>query len=44
LGNLDTGLQVKKRLVSTGMDFWRRTAMTSRLLKVRNKAIREKIG
>jgi len=26
------------------MDFWRRAAGTSRLLKVRNEVIREKVG
>jgi len=26
------------------MDFWRRAAGTSRLLKVRNEGIREKVG
>ena len=26
------------------MDFWRRAARTSRLLKIRNEVIREKVG
>jgi len=40
---MDPGLQVKK-ILSTEMDFWRRTARTSRLLKVRNEVIRVKMG
>jgi len=43
LGNLDTGLKVNEK-ESTEMDFWRRAAGTSRLLKVRNEAIKEKVG
>jgi hypothetical protein len=36
--------KLKKKLLSTKMDFCRTTARTSRLLKVRNKVIREKMG
>jgi hypothetical protein len=34
--------RLKKKLLSTEMDFWRRAARTSRILKVRNELIREK--
>jgi hypothetical protein len=34
--------RLKKNLLSTEMDFWRRAARTSRILKVRNEVIREK--
>jgi len=34
----------KEKLVSTEVDFWRRTARTSRILKVRNEVMREKMG
>jgi hypothetical protein len=44
LGNMDTGLQVKEKLLSTEMDFKRRGARTSRLLTVRNEVIRENMG
>jgi len=30
---MDTGLQVKEKLLSTEMEFWKRTAKISRLLK-----------
>lgn len=33
--------KLKKRLFSSEMDFQRRAARTSRLLKVRNKVVRE---
>jgi hypothetical protein len=36
--------RLKKTLLSTEMDFWRRAARTSRILKVRNEVIREKMG
>jgi len=32
------------QLLSTDMNFWRSAARTSRLLKVRNKVMREKYG
>jgi hypothetical protein len=35
-------LQVEENMLSTETDFWRRAAMTSRLLKVRNEVMREK--
>jgi hypothetical protein len=39
------GLQVqRKKSFSTEIGFWRRAARTSRLLKVRNEVIREKMG
>jgi hypothetical protein len=31
-------------MLSTEMDFWRRVARTSRLLKLKNEAIRKKMG
>jgi hypothetical protein len=34
--------KLKKMLLSTEMDFWRRAARTSRILKVWNEVIREK--
>jgi hypothetical protein len=37
LGNLDTGLKVKEKLLRTEMNFWRRDARTYRLLEVRNE-------
>jgi hypothetical protein len=39
---VDYGL--KKKLLSIEMDFWRRDARTSRILKVRNEVIRERMG
>jgi len=33
---MDIGLQVKYKLLSTKMDFWRRGVRTSRLLTVQN--------
>jgi hypothetical protein len=36
--------KLKRNLLSTEMNFWRRAARTSRLLKVRNEVIREKFG
>jgi recombinational DNA repair ATPase RecF len=33
--------RLNKKLLSTEMDFWRKTARTSRILKVRNEIIRE---
>jgi len=44
LGSFDTGLQVKENNLNTEMDFWRRTARTSRILKVRNYVINKKMG
>jgi hypothetical protein len=44
LGNMDTGLQVKGKLLSTKIDFWREAPRISRFLKVRNTVIRQKIG
>ena len=41
---MDTGLQVKEKLLSTETDFRRRGARTSRLLTVRNEVIREIMG
>jgi hypothetical protein len=35
---------LKKKLLSIEMDFWRRAARTSRILKVRNEVIRERMG
>jgi hypothetical protein len=35
--------RLKKKLLSTEMDFWRKAARTSRILKVRNEVIREKL-
>jgi hypothetical protein len=34
--------RLKKKQLSTEMDFWRTAARTSRILKVRNEVIREK--
>jgi hypothetical protein len=34
--NLDGGYGLKGKLLSTDMDFWRRAARISRILKVRN--------
>jgi hypothetical protein len=34
--------RLKKKLLSTEIDFWRRAARTSKILKVRNGIIREK--
>jgi hypothetical protein len=34
--------RLKKKLLSTETDFWRTAARTSRILVVRNEAIREK--
>jgi hypothetical protein len=34
----------KEKLISTEMDFWRRTARTSRILKVRNEKKKKKMG
>jgi hypothetical protein len=34
--------RLKKKLLSTEMDFWRTAARTSKILKVRNEVIREK--
>jgi len=42
LGIWTLDLQVKENIFSTETDFWRRTAMTSTLLNVRNKVMREK--
>jgi hypothetical protein len=39
---LGSGLQIKEKLVSTEIYFWRRTVITSRRLKVRNEVIRGK--
>jgi hypothetical protein len=36
--------RLKKELLSTETDFWRRAARTSKILKVRNEVIREKMG
>lgn len=36
--------RLKNNLLHTEIDFWRRAPRTSRVLKVRNKIIREKIG
>jgi hypothetical protein len=36
--------KLKKKLLSTEMDFWRRAARTSRILKVRNELIKGKNG
>jgi hypothetical protein len=44
LGNLDSGLHIKEKILSTDMDYWRRAARTSRLLQGRNKVIRETVG
>lgn len=35
--------KLQKKLLSTEMDVWRGAARTTKLLKVRNEAIREKI-
>lgn len=40
---MDTGLQVKESTVKYRTDFWRRAARTSKLLKVRNEVIRERM-
>jgi hypothetical protein len=40
---LDSGLWIKEKLSSTEMDFWRRAARTSTIVKVRNEVIREKM-
>jgi len=37
LGNFDTGLKVKEKLLSTEMNFWRGVTRTYRLLEVRNE-------
>jgi hypothetical protein len=34
--------RLKKKLLSTKIDFWRRAARTSRILKARNEVTREK--
>lgn len=36
--------KLRNNLLSTEIDFWRRAPRTSRLLKVRNEVIREKMG
>jgi len=43
LGIWTLNLQVKENMLDTETDFWRRAAMTSRLLKVRNEVMREKM-
>jgi hypothetical protein len=42
VAGLQITIRLKKNLLSTEMDFWRRAARTSRKLKVRNEVIREK--
>jgi hypothetical protein len=37
LGNLDTGLKVKEKLLSTEMNVWSRAERTYRLLEVGNE-------
>jgi hypothetical protein len=37
LGDLDTGLKWKGKLSSTEIDFWRRVARISRMVKLRNE-------
>jgi hypothetical protein len=41
---LTVGYKLKKELLSTGMDYWRRAARTSILTKVRNEVIGKKMG
>ena len=40
---MNTGLQVKESTVKYRTDFWRRAARTSKLLKVRNEVIKERM-
>ena len=44
LGNMDTGLQVKEKLLNTETDLWRGAPRISRIRKVRNVVIRQKSG
>jgi hypothetical protein len=44
LKNLDTGIQVKEKLFGTEMDFQKRAARISRLLKVKIKSSEKKWG
>ena len=41
---MDTGLQVKEKLLSTETDLWRGAPRISRIRKVRNVVIRQKSG